>query len=394
MTERVLRLGVAGLGKAFMLMLPGLIAHPSVKLVAAADPRREARERFAADFGAQTYEDVEALAADPSVHAIYVASPHEFHAAHVCVAAAHGKHVLVEKPMALTHQDCQTMIEAVEKAGVHMVIGHSHSFDPPIARTRALIESGEFGRLHMITAINFTDFLYRPRRPEELRTETGGGVIYNQAPHHVDVVRWLAGARVKSVRALTGAWDETRPTEGAYVAFLTFDDGVFASLTYSGYAHFDSDEFMDWIAESGYPKNPGQFAATRALLAAGTSDKDEAVLKRAGNYGGAVQPSAPQGEIWHQQFGPVIASCTRADLRPLPKGVVIHSDSGRRFDPIERPVIPRQAVIDELAAAVFDGIPPRHDGAWGMSTMDVCFAMLQSAREKREVVLEHQGEIV
>src|SRR5262249_23479267 len=147
---------------------------PAVKLVAAADPRKEARERFAADFGAKTYDDVEALATDPDVQAIYVASPHEFHAPHVCVAAAHGKHVLVEKPMALTQEACQAMIDAVRMAGVHMVIGHSHSFDPPIARARALIESGAFGRLHMITAINFTDFLYRPRRPEELRTQGGG----------------------------------------------------------------------------------------------------------------------------------------------------------------------------------------------------------------------------
>jgi len=382
----VLRLGVVGLGKAFMLMLPGLIAHPSVKLVAAADPRREARERFAADFEAKSYEDFEALAADPSVQAIYVASPHEFHAAHVCVAAAHGKHVLVEKPMALTRQDCQAMVEAVHNAGVHMVVGHSHSFDPPIMRTRALIESGEFGRLQMITALNFTDFLYRPRRPEELRTETGGGVIYNQAPHHVDMVRLLAGGPVKSVRAVTGAWDQARPTEGAYSALLTFADGTFASITYSGYAHFDSDEFMDWIAESGHPKVPSQFPATRALLAAETSDQDEAALKQARNYGGAAQPSAPQGKSWHQQFGPLIASCTGADLRPVPQGVVIHSDSGRRFEPLDPPLIPRQTVIDELTAAVFDGVPPRHDGASGMSTMDVCFAMLQSAREKREIV--------
>jgi len=63
---------------------------------------------------------------------------------------------------------------------------------------------------------------------------------------------------------------------------------------------------------------------------------------------------------------------------------------GRRFEPIDRPAIPRQAVIDELAAAVFDDIPPLHDGAWGMATMEVCFAMLQSAREGREIVLGQQ----
>jgi len=393
MTERVLRLGVAGLGKAFMLMLPGLIAHPCVKLVAAADPRAEARQRFVQHFAAAAYEDVESLAADPAVEAIYVASPHEFHAAHVCIAAAHGKHVLVEKPMALSIAECQAMIEAARKNRVHIVVGHSHSFDAPIARTRALIASGAFGRLHMITGMNFTDFLYRPRRPEELRTEKGGGVIYNQAPHHIDMIRLLAGTRVKSVRATSGAWDEARPTEGAYAALLTFEDGAFASITYSGYAHFDSDEFMGWIAESGYPKNPGQFWATRAALAELSNPANEQHLKEARNYGGTEEAAAVKGERWHQQFGPLIASCTRADLRPVPKGVFIHADSGRHFEPIEPPAIPRQAVIDELLAAVFDDVPPLHDGAWGMATMQVCLAMLQSAREGREIFMEYQGDI-
>ena len=59
----------------------------------------------------------------------------------------------------------------------------------------------------MITALNYTDFLYRPRRPEELDTAQGGGAVFNQAAHQVDIVRLLGGGRVKSVRAATGAWD-------------------------------------------------------------------------------------------------------------------------------------------------------------------------------------------
>jgi len=190
---------------------------------------------------------------------------------------------------------------------------------------------------------------------------------------------------------LTGAWDETRPTEGAYVALLTFEDGVFASITYSGYAHFDSDEFMDWIAESGYPKSPQQFATTRAALHSVSDAASEGRLKWSRNYGGPDVAAAPEGELWHQQFGPLIASCTGADLRPTPKGVVIHADSGRRFEPLDPPAIPRQAVIDELLAAVFHDVPPLHDGAWGMATMDVCFAMLRSAREGREISLERRA---
>src|SRR5688572_29518158 len=211
MTQRRLRVGVAGLGRAFALMLPGLAAHPKIELAAAADPREDARERFAAAFHARTYPCVEDLCADPDVEAVYVATPHQFHAQNVITAARNGKHVLVEKPMALTLDECRAMIEAARNARVQLVVGHSHSFDAPIARTREMISGGTFGDLRMITAVYFTDFLYRPRRPEELAADSGGGVLFNQAPHHVDIARLLGGGMVESVRALTGAWDGSRP---------------------------------------------------------------------------------------------------------------------------------------------------------------------------------------
>ena len=105
------------------------------------------------------------------------------------------------------------------------MVGHSHSFNGPILRTREIIESGAVGRPRMIHALNFTDYMYRPRRPEELDTAQGGGVMFSQAAHQIDIVRLLGGGRVKSVRAATGAWDAARPTEGAYSAFLAFEDG-------------------------------------------------------------------------------------------------------------------------------------------------------------------------
>ena len=122
---RTLRLGAAGLGRGFTLMLPTLARDPRVKLVAAADPRPGARERFAADFGGRAYESAEALCADDDVEVIYVATPHQHHAAHTRLAAARGRHLLVEKPMALTIDDCRAMINAARAAGVQLVVGHS-----------------------------------------------------------------------------------------------------------------------------------------------------------------------------------------------------------------------------------------------------------------------------
>ena len=100
MTPRVLRFGVAGLGRAFTLMLPTLAADPRVRWWPRRIRARRPRAHFARDFGARSYATVEELCADPAVEVVYVATPHQYHAEHVALAAAHGKHVLVEKPMA------------------------------------------------------------------------------------------------------------------------------------------------------------------------------------------------------------------------------------------------------------------------------------------------------
>ena len=389
MPVRPLRLGVAGLGRAFVLMAPAL-ANPKLAVVAGCDTRPEARCRFVAEHSAPAYASVEELCDDPQVEAVYVATPHQFHAGHVRIAARHGKHVLVEKPMALSDEECRVMISETVKAGVQLVVGHSHSFDLPIRRTRELIASGAFGALRMITAVNFTDFLYRPRRSEELRTESGGGVMFNQAPHQVDIARLLAGSRVTAVRTITGAWDRARPTEGAYSGLLTFESGAFASLIYNGYAHFDTDDWMGWIAESGLPKDPADYGVARALLKNCETRGQELTLKNSRNYGGeAGRPVPPGPGRWHQHFGIMIASCERADLRPMPNGVAIFADDARSFDALPRPSIPRAEVIDEFYDAVICGIPPLHDGEWGRSTMEVCFAMLQSARSGQDILLDH-----
>ena len=381
---RTLRIGAAGLGRAFSIMIP-TFRDPRVMLVAAADPRAEARRRFAKDFGGKAYDTVEELCADPGVEVVYVATPHQLHARHAILAARNGKHVLVEKPMALTLDDCTAMVAAARSAGVFLIVGHSHSFDAPILRTRALIASDEYGAVRMIHALNYTDFLCRPRRPEELDTAQGGGAVFNQAAHQVDIVRFIGGGRVKSVRAATGAWDATRPTEGSYSALLTFEDGAFASLTYGGYGHFDSDEFSGWIGEMGqqkqpYVRKPQNFANAAA----------EAALKNARNYGAANWRESTEQLTTHQHFGTVIVSCERADLRPMPNGVMIYQNGAAQLDPLPPPTIPRVEVIDELYAAVAEGRPPLRDGAWAMATLEVCLAMLQSARAGQDVAMRHQ----
>lgn len=375
-----LKLGVAGLGRAFAVMLPTLVRDPRIVLVAGADPRAEARRQFEADFQCKVYREVADLCADPNVEAVYVATPHQFHAAHAIAALGSGKHVLVEKPMALSLDECSAMIAAAQQAGRQLVVGHSHSFDAPIALTKKIIERGAFGRVRMISALDYTDFLYRPRRPEELDTAAGGGVFFNQAAHQVDILRLLAGSPVKSVRAAAGAWDPKRPTEGAYSALLTFAEGAYASAVYSGYAHFDSDEFQGWIGEMGQKKDPEVYGVARKTLTS-----NEVLLKDSRNYGGKEYRTTTPAA--HQHFGLFVVSCEKADLRPLPHGVMIYGDGEQRLERLPAPQVPRSEVIDELYGAAVQGHPPLHSGEWAMATLQACLAMLESSRQGKEVFL-------
>jgi phthalate 4,5-cis-dihydrodiol dehydrogenase len=83
-------------------------------------------------------------------------------------------------------------------------------------------------------------------------------------------------------------------------------------------------------------------------------------------------------------------SCERADLRALPNGVMIYQNGTARLDSVPPPAVPRAEVIDELYGAAVRGEPPRRGGAWGMATLEVVLAILRSAREGRDVTLEHQ----
>jgi phthalate 4,5-cis-dihydrodiol dehydrogenase len=388
---RVLRIGAAGLGRAFTLMLPTFRADARVRLVAGTDPRPEAGAQLAREFGARVHPDIESLCADPEVDLVYVATPHQHHADHVRIAAAHGKHVLVEKPMAITLDECRAMIDATGAAGVHLIVGHSHSFDLPCLRARTLIESGALGAVRMINAQYHTDFIYRPRRPEELDTTKGGGVIFSQAAHQIDIVRLLAGGKAVSVRAHTGAWDAARPTEGAYAALIGFEGGAFASVVYSGYGHFDGDELCDWVGESGLPKDPQAYLGGPARLQALTASRDEAAAKAARNFGGEAQAASPDDAMrLHQHFGQVLVCCERGDIRPGPRGLTIYGDQARSVEALAPPAVPRGTVIDEAWGAVFEGRAPLHNGTWSMATLEVCLAILASAAEGREVRLQHQ----
>ena len=391
-----LRFGIAGLGQAAASTIPEILAHPNSRLTAAADLRQEALDKFSSDFGGRVYHRVEDLCEDPNVDAVYVATPHQFHAQHSLMALDKGKHVILEKPMALDLKDCDAMIQAATRHDVQLLVGRgSHGFDAPIHRMREIVRSGELGRLGMIHSWLYSDFLYRPRTPEELDTSLGGGVIFNQGPHQIDMIRILMGGLIRSVRAMTGVWDPERRSEGSFVAYLESTEGVPATIIYNGYDHFDTDEFHWWIGTYGQPKEPQQHGrARKSLKQTARTPEEEAALKASFGYGGTRKRerlTRTENTPAHQNhWGVMIVSCEKGDLRQSPDGILVYGNDGKREIPLAKSNGTGTTVIHEFYEAVVNNRPPPRDGPWEKATLEVCLAILESARERREVFLSHQ----
>jgi len=217
-------MGMAGLGVASTQILPAVSRLPYLQITAAADLRADALTKFRSEYGGESFTSVEEMCDSPSVDFIYIATPNQLHAQHAMAAAKRKKHVIVEKPMALTLDECEAMNAAAEENGVKLLCGHTHSFDPPIRKIREIVKSGELGKVCMINTWNYNEFMYRPRMKHELATSRG--VVLNQGPHHMDVVRLIGGGIVRSVRAMTGIWDKARAHEGSYTCYLEFEDGT------------------------------------------------------------------------------------------------------------------------------------------------------------------------
>lgn len=386
-----LRFGICGLGFAgSVLMAPAMKRHPNAQIVAACDPNVQVRAAFGRDYDIATYDSLQAMLDGTDLDAVYIASPHQYHCEQVVLAAGRGKHVIVEKPLTLNDDDARRMVDAVQRHGVHLVVGTSRSHDPIVKTMRDIVGSGEVGRLAMINAWNYTDYLYRPRRPEELDTSKGGGILFSQLPHQLDVIKTIANATIVSVRAQAGQLDLQRPTEGHCAAFVSLSNGVFATLVYSGYDHFDSDELQFWIAEGGREKRPNHGGA-RKLLASLAPGEEAAFKTQRLGYGGPVARNYAAEEVNRKQphFGIFIATCERGDLRPSPDGVLIYGDDGPRTVPahVGRGAFSQGDTIDELYDAVTGIRPTWRNAAFGRNTVLACLAILESSKSGREVTV-------
>ena len=396
--KRKMKVAVAGLGSGARQVITAMEQSPVMELVAAADVRKEALDAFQVRFQGRVYDSVEKLCADPEVEVVWVSTPNQFHCAHTVTAAQHGKHVVVEKPMALNLEEAKRMVDAAEKNNVRLLCGHTASLMAAYQAMRGIVRDGELGRLRALQVLSYTDWIFRPRMPQELDLSLGGGVVYRQGPHQVDTVRLLGGGMVRSVRAMTGQWVPERPAPGYYCAYIEFEDGTPATIVHNGYGYFNTFEFVPWAQGGRLPGEQAQ--AMRKAMREGKFD--DGAAKNAVRFG-AVQQSPASGQPgeatatprpvptgFQGDLGIVLVSCERGDVRQSPNGLWIYDDDGQREIPVEGLHDERMAELNEMYEAVTEDRPVRHDGRWGMATLEVVLAIMQSGQERREIMMSHQ----
>lgn len=369
-----IRLGIAGLGMAGLAFIPAIAAHPGFQLVAVAEPDGS----VAVPPGVARHDDLAAMLRQDGLDGVIIATPTPLHAAHTLAVLAAGRHVVLEKPMACDLGQALAMAEAADMAGRVVLIGHSHSFDLPIRRMRALIDEGSLGRVRMINTWCFSDWMYRPRRPDELVVATGGGVTLRQGAHQIDVIRLLGGGLLRSVRAQTFDWDPARRAIGAHSAWMEFTNGAAASAIYNGYGGFDTAELTAGITEWG-------FHQPQARPSSRVPDANQAQAKRA-RANASDKSDAP----FQPHFGITVASCERGDIRQSPEGLIVYSAAGRREIAFAERQTPHRLVLDELLGAIVRGVKPLHDARWGLANLETCLAMIASAETGASVALRHQ----
>ncbi len=223
-TVRIGMIGSGYMGRSYAECLKRYTTHGQLTAVFGGSRA----PKLAADYGAASVDDLDALLARPDVDAVLVASPHSAHVSQVMRAARAGKHVLVEKPMALDTAECDAMIGACHTASVTLSVIQTVRFRGTVARAKKLIREGRIGEVRMIELR--TLFEWVPLTSKNwTQDEAEGGLILDQGAHNFDFLRWFADSEAARVFGRVRQFGDCAWPHPTAMAQVEFKNGVLAN---------------------------------------------------------------------------------------------------------------------------------------------------------------------
>jgi len=321
-----------------------------VKLVAIADVYEgrleRAKERWGKDLF--TTRDYREVLARPDIDAVIIAVPTPFHRTVTELAAAHGKHVFCEKPIARTLEDANAMIAACDQAGVRLMIGHVVRFFPEFVKIREVLEANRLGRIGLVRASRVN--AHPPGEGNWFRDlATSGGLIIDLMIHDFDTLRWYFGD-IERIYAHGLSYTPHQPTSDYCLAVLRFQNGVIAHIEGS-WAHASWRTAMEIVGEHGIVRHNGEEAAPIQVERRGPNYQGMVISRS-----GAAHESPYHAELRHffaclADGTPFITDGTEgarsleislAVLASVRTGRTIHFVDGR---------VPQQEIREEVTAA-------------------------------------------
>ena len=232
----ILKTGIIGTGKVAPTHAAALMTLPESQFTGVCSRSFEAAQAFANQYHITAYDSVEEMIVKGGVQAVLITTPHPAHAAPALQAMAMGAHVIVEKPLASSLEDCDAMIAAARKADVKLAMISQRRLYAPVQRIKHAIDAGKLERLILGTA---TLLGWRSREYYESNTwrgtwsGEGGGVLVNQAPHQLDLLQWFMG----DIDELYGFWGNMNhpyiEVDDTALAVIRFKSGALGNIVVS-----------------------------------------------------------------------------------------------------------------------------------------------------------------
>ncbi len=229
-----LGIGIAGagiIGNVHARALQGL--SDLARVVAVAEPREDAGRKLADENNATWYGDLDAMLADPAVQVVVIATPSGMHPDHAIMAAKAGKHIISEKPMAISPDGLQRMLTAVEDNNVEMAVIFQNRLSRDIVKAKRAVEAGMIGKpilgnaiVHWKRTQEYYDANGGWRGTWDL---DGGGSLMNQSVHTIDLIQWIMGG-IASVSANIATLSHDIETEDTATASVVFRSGALGTI--------------------------------------------------------------------------------------------------------------------------------------------------------------------
>ena len=230
-SDKTFRVALAGCGRISKNHLEAIDQIDGLELVAVCDTDPERAERTGTDWKVKHFTSYEKMLKETKADVVTIATPSGLHAEQGVEAAQAGKHVVMEKPMAISLTGADALVHACDKAGVQLFVVKQNRLNPPVQLLKRAVDRDRFGRIYMASC---TVHWARPQEyydqaPWRGTWEFDGGAFMNQASHYVDLIQWVMGP-VESVMAKTATLARRIETEDSGIAILKFRSGALGSI--------------------------------------------------------------------------------------------------------------------------------------------------------------------